>query len=247
MSVEDLIKELLRELLPLVKKRILVMFSGGTVNLELLLDILIEVNLNDYDLVISENAQQIINQDLLKTLKGNTVTSMVDLEVAIKKADFVLIPVLSRNTLSKIALGISDNLLTTGISRALMMNKEIVIVRDSYDPQNSVNIAKGLSKNVAYNAMIMNYEKQLESMDVKFIDTGEFRMAVEGNSLKKVPVVQSVEGGGFCNHSILTLSDINGNDSNSVLKIRESTIITPLARDYIQSKGIKLEFQSISS
>lgn len=244
MSVEELFKNLLRELLPLVKKRILVFISGGSVNLELLLEILSDVKLNDYDLVISENAQQVIDQNLLKTLQANTVISMHDLETALKRTDFVLIPALSRNTLSKISLGIADNLLTTGIARALMMSKEVIIVRDSYHPQNLVNIAKGLSENIVYNAMIMKYEKQLEEMGATLIDTGSFRMTVERNSIHKVTSSQSAEQEVYCKSSILTLSDVSQNEGKRILKLRDGTIITPLARDYIQNKGITLEFLS---
>lgn len=242
MSVEELFKNLLRELLPLIKKRILVFISGGSVNLELLIEILINEKLNDYDLVISENAQQVIDQNLLKTLKANTISSLQDLETALKRTDFILIPALSRNTLSKITLGIADNLLTTGIARALMMNKEVIIVRDSYHPQNSVNIAKGLSENRVYNAMIMKYEKQLEEMGVTLIDTGSFRTTVERNSFHKVTSSQSAEQEVYCNSSILTLGDVSQNQEKRILKIRDGTIITPLARDYIQSKGITLKF-----
>jgi Phosphopantothenoylcysteine synthetase/decarboxylase len=271
MNMEEIIKSIVREILPLINKKILIFISGGKVNAESLMSTLTDFELIDYNIVMSEAATSVIDKRLIEKLKGRIIDSQDKLNETIRNAEFILIPILTRNTLSKVALGIEDNLITTGIARAIMLSKEIIAVRDSYDPKNSTNISEGFSSNSVYNSMLSNYEKILDSFGVKFIDSSEFRETIQykfynsslqpfskkkANNLEKYTesdrkediirqnkVIESKkEERIIFNSSILTVKDINRILEDGVIRLNEGTIITPLAKDYIYNNNLKVEF-----
>jgi 3-polyprenyl-4-hydroxybenzoate decarboxylase len=270
MNMEEIIKSIVREILPLINKKILVFISGGKVNAESLISTLADFELIDYNIVMSEAATSVIDKGLIEKLKGRIIDSQDKLNETIRNAEFILIPVLTRNTLSKVALGIEDNLITIGIARAIMLSKEIIAVRDSYDPENSTNISQGFSSNSAYNSMLSNYEKILDSFGIKFIDSSEFRGTIKykfynssfqpfnkkkANSLEKYTesnrnenivrqnkLIESKKERNIFNSSILTVKDINHVLEDGVIRLNEGTIITPLAKDYIYNNNLKVEF-----
>ena len=85
---------------------------------------------------------------------------------------------MTRNTLAKCATGIQDNLVTTGIAEALMMNREVIAVKDSFDPQNPKNISLGFSKNPAYNKFVLGYQDTLTNFGMKFIDADDLKHTI---------------------------------------------------------------------
>ncbi|KYH29500.1 MULTISPECIES: flavoprotein [Clostridium] len=254
MNIEDIVKSIVREILPLLNKKILIFISGGKVNSEILLKALCDFSTVEYSIVMSQEAKLIIDRELLEELNGNIIESTEKIDDCIKNSEFVLIPILTRNTLSKVALGIEDNIVTTGIARSIMLNKEIIAVRDSYDPKNSINISEGFSSNSAYNSMLLEYEKKLESFGVKFIDSKEFKRTIQHKFFNSVPRSSIKEKEDIpakdttnkarveFNSSILTVKDINQILNDGVITLRKNTIITPLAKDYIYNNKIKVEF-----
>lgn len=271
MNMEEIIKSIIKQILPLINKKVLIFISGGKVNAESLIRTLAEFELIEYNIVMSEAAKSVIDKSLLEKLKGRIVDSQDNLNDTIRNAEIILIPILTRNTLSKVALGIEDNLTTTGIARAIMLSKEIIAVRDSYDPQNSINISEGFSSNSVYNSMISNYENTLGSFGIKFVDSNEFKETIndkfynsslqpvhkkEENSKEKytesnrnkdiITQRESIqlkkEEKSIFNSSILTVKDINHILDDGVIRLKEGTIITPLAKDYIYNNNLKVQF-----
>ncbi|WP_411682884.1 flavoprotein [Clostridium thailandense] len=270
MNIEEIVKSIVREILPLINKKILIFISGGKVNSESLISTLTEFELIDYKIVMSEAAASVIDKRLIEKLKGKIIDSQDKLNEAIRDAEFVLIPILTRNTLSKVALGMEDNLITIGIARAIMISKEIIAVRDSYDPNNSINISEGFSSNLAYNSMLLNYERILDSFGIKIIDSSEFRETVRNkfynsslqpfskkkinssgkytesgrneNAIRQNKLIKSKKEEIIFNSSILTVKDISHILENGVIRLNEGTIITPLAKDYIYNNKLKVEF-----
>ncbi|MCM3691889.1 flavoprotein [Neobacillus niacini] len=259
MNIEELVRNMLQNLLPEWNMRVTIFLSGGSVNTEILLKVLADFDHKNYDLVISESGKMSISTDAIKALNGNVINSFSELEKSLEEADFILIPVMTRNTLTKAALGIADNLVTTGIARALMMTKEVWAVKDSFDANHPINRVKGLAYNQAYNDMLKGYETQLEYFGVKFIPLEEFKSALQNKinygygSLTKtnvfeahVPVIKNDQSTSSSDmvkvdSSILTVGDIRKYEHHGVIQIKPSTIVTPLARDFISSKQMKLE------
>ena len=176
MDIQDLLRPIVTQIVNMLNKRALLFISGGEVNLKEIFESLSSMGIIKYDIVMTENAKDVIPQNYISSLKGKMIESKEELTGALKADDLIVIPVMTRNTLSKCAVGIQDNLVTTGIAEALMMDKEIIALTDSFDPENPTNVSLGLNKNKAYNKFILNYKDTLSSLGINF---------VEGNNLKK--------------------------------------------------------------
>lgn len=256
LNIEELVKNMLQTIVPNVNKRILIFLTGGTVNAEILLNILADYDGHQYDIVISESGRESLSEAAVEALKGNRLNSFSELKDALKKADFILIPVMTRNTLAKAALGIEDNLVTTGIARALMSNKEVFAVKDSFSSEHPINKAMDLAHNAAYNAMLKSYEYQLETFGLKFIELEEFKTVIqnkrgtdfapkESSGLKAAELATETVTAHRkvkLDSSILTLGDLRGYENEEIIQVKANTIITPLAKDFININQVKLEW-----
>lgn len=244
-NIEKVIGPIVAEILSQINKKVLIFLSGGTVNAESLLKVLRDFELINYSIVLSRAAKEILDERLLESLDGKIIESMDVLAEELDKAEIVLIPIMTRNTLSKVALGISDNLVTTGISRAIMTDKDIILVRDSYNPKNRRNISEGLSNNEAYNSMILNHEKTLESYGIKLVDSEEFKESIRGelkySKLETRDQVERDKSSKRIDSSVLTFNDISQICNDGKITVKRGTIITPLAKDYIYNNNIEVE------
>ncbi|MCJ7690172.1 MAG: flavoprotein [Clostridiaceae bacterium] len=250
MNIEELLKSIISDVLLLLNKKVLIFVSGSLTNAESLLNTLSDFEFIDYHIVLSDSAKFIIKKELIEKFKGNIINTFNELDDTVKSSDFILIPILTRNTLSKVAIGIEDNLVTTGIARAIMLNKEIYAVRDSFDAKNPINISEGFSSNLSYNSMLSKYENTLEGFGVKFIDSSEFKGSLSQrvySSINKEDVGrdqgprQNQTITKF-NSTILTIKDIGRVLEDGIITIKENTIITPLAKDYIYNKNIGIKY-----
>lgn len=258
MNIEELLRPIITQIVNLMNKRVLLFISGGAVNLKDIFESLSSMKMLQYDIVMTESSRKIIPQDYIDNLNFRLIDSKSELTKAIREDDLILVPVMTRNTLAKCATGVQDNLVTTGIAEAIMMNKEVIVVKDSFDPQNSVNIALGFSKNAAYNKFILHYEDKLISFGVKFINSIDIKGTINArfsimstaaedlyheNAIKDT-VIKKEEA---CNikrlSGILTIEDIilAVNDSKEIW-IKEGSLLTPLAKDYIYNKGINVNY-----
>lgn len=259
MNSDELIKNIIVQVLSTMNKKILLFISGGGVNIKHIFNILASFKFINYEIVMSEAANGVIQEEFINKLEGKIIKDKNSMTSAINESELILIPVLTRNTLAKVALGISDNLLTVGISESIMMNKNIIALSDSFHPDNPVNISLGYSKNNCYNKFILNYENVLESMGVKFIQSVELKNRVyeelfhmnmilekkkDGES--KSVEVQNIEvkdKGLKFNSNILTVDDIMSclNRQNEIY-IKRNVIITPLAKDFIYNNNIIIKY-----
>jgi hypothetical protein len=122
-----------------------------------------------------------------------------------------------------------------------MMNKNVVAIKDSFDPKNPINMSLGLTKNSVYNDMILKYEKTLVNMGMKFINSDEI-----GNVIGKNRSFQNFLEDNLSSDNILTgvltKKDIIKSCENGQVFIRKNAIITPLAEEYILNEGIDVRY-----
>lgn len=180
MDIEDLLKTIVTQLVAMMNKRVLIFISGGAVNLKEIFETLASMKMLQYDIVITESAKKVIPEQYISNLNHKIIDCKVEMTKVIREDDFILVPVMTRNTLAKCATGVQDNLVTIGIAEALMMNKEVIAVRDSFDPQNDKNISLGFSKNPAYNKLILGYEDSLTNFGMRFINACDLKGAISG-------------------------------------------------------------------
>lgn len=258
MNIEDLLRPIIAEIVNKMNKRILLFISGGAVNLKGIFETLSSIQMLQYDIVMTEASKKVIPEEYIANLNGRLIDCKVELTKAVREDDIIIVPIMTRNTLAKCAAGIEDNLVTTGIAEAIMMNKEVIVVKDSFDPQNQVNISLGFNKNAAYNKHILGYEDKLTSFGVKFINAADIKRTINARfsimsnanenlnheSAIKNTVVNKEE---TCNikklSGILTIEDIMLAANNSKeIWVKEGSLLTPLAKDYIYNNGINVNY-----
>lgn len=258
MNIEDLLRPIIAEIVNKMNKRILLFISGGAVNLKGIFETLSSMQMLQYDIVMTEASRKVIPEEYIANLNGRLIDCKVELTKAVREDDIIIVPIMTRNTLAKCAAGIEDNLVTTGIAEAIMMNKEVIAVKDSFDPQNQVNISLGFNKNAAYNKLILGYEDKLTSFGVKFINAADIKRTINARfsimsnanenlnheSAIKNTVVNKEE---TCNikklSGILTIEDIMLAANNSKeIWVKEGSLLTPLAKDYIYNNGINVNY-----
>lgn len=258
MNIEDLLRPIIAEIVNKMNKRILLFISGGAVNLKGIFETLSSMQMLQYDIVMTEASKKVIPEEYIANLNGRLIDCKVELTKAVREDDIIIVPIMTRNTLAKCAAGIEDNLVTTGIAEAIMMNKEVIAVKDSFDPQNQVNISLGFNKNAAYNKLILGCEDKLTSFGVKFINAADIKRTINARfsimsnanenlnheSAIRNTVVNKEE---TCNikklSGILTIEDIMLAANNSKeIWVKEGSLLTPLAKDYIYNNGINVNY-----
>lgn len=251
MDVEELIKAITIQVLSMFYKKVLIFVSGGVVNIKEEFETLKEFNNLKYSAVLSDSAKNVIPKQFIKVLNADVIEDKKSMSQKINEADFILIPVMTRNILAKTALGIRDTFITTGISEAIMKNKKIIAVKDSFDPDNPVNISLGYSQNAMYNEMLKSYMKTLESFGVSFINAFELKktigtlLCVEDSKAAPISDINRIitkETSQATLKGIITKSDLLPLGDCRNIKLVKGTVITPLAKDYIDSENIKIDY-----
>jgi len=254
LDIEELIKAITIQVLGLVNKKVLIFISGGVVNIKEEFETLKEFNNFKYSAILSDSAKDIVPMNYIENLNADIIDDKKAMSKKINEVDFILIPVMTRNILVKTALGIRDTLITTGISEAIMKNKKIIVVKDSFDPGNPVNISLGYSQNTAYNQMLMNHMKTLEGFGVSFINAYDLKNAIDSltsirqqsipvqiaNTSIKSVIAQEVTQATL--KGIITKTDLLSLRNSKSIKIEKGTVITSLAKDYIDSENIKIDY-----
>ncbi|MDF2879819.1 MAG: hypothetical protein K0R54_376 [Clostridiaceae bacterium] len=253
MDLNELIKIITAEVLKMLDKKVLLFISGGAVNIKDTFAVLNEYKLIKYSAVISNSAKEVIPEIYTKSLNLEILNEKKCIVKAINNSDLILIPVLTRNTLAKTALGIRDNYFTTGISEALMRNKKVIAVKDSCDPECEVLKSMGVTVNKEYNKMLIGYLKTLESFGVTLINSSQLKDVMNNelnltsknydksnDNVKKSKVKEqtnSVELNG-----VITMGELLSLNGNKEVIIAKDALITPLAKDYIDSEKIKIKY-----
>lgn len=253
MEINELIKEITAEILKRLDKKVLLFISGGAVNIKETFSVLNEYKLIKYFAVISNSAKEVIPEVYTKDLNLEVLSEKRCIVNAIKDSDLILIPVLTRNTLAKTALGIRDNYFTTGISEALMRNKKIIAVKDSCDPECGVLKSMGVTANKEYNKMLTGYLKALECFGVTLINSAqlkdvmdnELNLSSQKNNILDENVKKCEIKEQSCTeelNGVITMGELLPLKDKKEIIISKDALITPLAKDYIESEKLKIKY-----
>ncbi len=253
MEISELIKEITAEVLKRLDKKVLLFISGGAVNIKETFSVLNEYKLIKYTAVMSDSAKKVIPEIYTKDLNLEVLNEKSCIVNAINNSDLILIPVLTRNTLAKTALGIRDSYLTTGISEALMRNKKIIAVKDSCDPECEVLKSMGVTANIEYNKMLMGYLSRLESFGVTLINSKQLKDIMDNElnlscrknnkqdeNIKKCEIKEQDNAAKL--NGVITMGELLPLKGKKEVIISKDALITPLARDYIENEKIKIKY-----
>ncbi len=205
------------------KNRGLVVINGGTGNLEQIMLELEKIKQKyELEIVFSEAGKEIVKKEKFQNFNITDDFNMKACEPLLQKNDILLLPLLTKNSCAKIAVGIRDSAVTYLISKALLAQKEIVAVYDSCIADNKTAYASQINFNI----------EKLKSYGIKFVRSSELsdyilkRKNLEINFLKE--------------KKIITAEDIYEMKNKKII-VSKSAIITTLAREKAENNGIIFE------
>lgn len=205
------------------KEKILVAITGSTNNLEQIVLELRRISQNyDLSLVFSEAAKNIIDENIFSEFHIIKDFSIKNYDEILSKNDIVLLPLLTKNTVAKLVVGIRDNAITNLVSKALLLEKKVIAAYDSCIVNNDVPYAKLINSNV----------EKLKNYGLIFVQAKELadymlsKKDLEINSLREKNVIAAKD-----------LKDLY----NKKIIISKNTVVTTLAKERAKENKIVFE------
>jgi hypothetical protein len=169
-----------------------------------------------------------------------------DLESALAQAELVLAPVLTRDTIVKSALGLSDSPSSFALVRALLAKKQVIAISDfalAELEQSAGEIVKPAPSSLVN--LMHQYLERLRQWGVGFVKPADIFRSVEAaiagtgdktcDSLPPRPPFK---------RQIVTVEDLQGAKQfgQKRFRIERNGIVTDEARDYAAREGIALDY-----
>ena len=205
------------------KEKILVVITGSTNNLEQIVLELRKISKNyDLSLVFSEAAKNIIDENIFSEFYIIKDFSIKNYDEILSKNDIILLPLLTKNTVAKLVVGIRDNAVTNLVSKALLLEKRVIAAYDSCIVNNEVPYAKLINSNV----------EKLKDYGLIFVQAKELadymlnKKDLEINSLREKNVIAAKD-----------LKDLY----NKKIIISKNTVVTTLAKERAKENNIVFE------
>nr|WP_281420443.1 flavoprotein [Tissierella simiarum] len=231
----------------------MVILTGGTSYSNEILEILMQYDNVKYEYIISENALKI--EEIKEWRKiGEKIEGDKQIYESIKKAECVIIPLLTRNTLAKISVGIADNETTTAIQLALMMGKPAIAIDASWNPETEFAKLMRLNTNEAYNKMLFDHKSKAEKLGMSFVSVYDFEIEVNKylyKGIKNKEIQEKDIKSTECSKehtdvniideknidSFITYGDISG---KGTIYLSKNSRLTDLAKEYISQNRVKV-------
>ena len=205
------------------KEKILVAITGSTNNLEQIVLELRKISKNyDLSLVFSEAAKNIIDENVFSEFHIIKDFSIKNYDEILSKNDIILLPLLTKNTVAKLVVGIRDNAVTNLVSKALLLEKRVIAAYDSCIVNNEVPYAKLINSNV----------ERLKDFGLIFVQAKELadymlnKKDLEINSLRE--------------KNVITAKDLKDLYDKKII-ISKNTVVTTLAKERAKENQIVFE------
>lgn len=205
------------------KEKILVAITGSTNNLEQIVLELRKISKNyDLSLVFSEAAKNIIDENIFSEFHIIKDFSIKNYDEILSKNNIILLPLLTKNTVAKLVVGIRDNAVTNLVSKALLLEKRVIAAYDSCIVNNEVPYAKLINSNV----------EKLKDYGLIFVQAKELadymlnKKDLEINSLRE--------------RNVITAKDLKDLYDKKII-ISKNTVVTTLAKERAKENQIVFE------
>ena len=205
------------------KEKILVVITGSTNNLEQIVLELRKISKNyDLSLIFSEAAKNIIDENVFSEFHIIKDFSIKNYDEILSKNDIILLPLLTKNTVAKLVVGIRDNAVTNLVSKALLLEKRVIAAYDSCIVNNEVPYAKLINSNV----------EKLKDYGLIFVQAKELadymlnKKDLEINSLRE--------------KNVITAKDLKDLYDKKII-ISKNTVVTTLAKERAKENQIVFE------
>ena len=205
------------------KEKILVVITGSTNNLEQIVLELRKISKNyDLSLVFSEAASNIIDENVFSEFHIIKDFSIKNYDEILSKNDIILLPLLTKNTVAKLVVGIRDNAVTNLVSKALLLEKRVIAAYDSCIVNNEVPYAKLINSNV----------EKLKDYGLIFVQAKE----LADYMLKK----KDLEINSLREKNVITAKDLKDLYDKKII-ISKNTVVTTLAKERAKENQIVFE------
>lgn len=224
------------------KKKALIVITGGSSYSNEIFEILKKKKDIKYEYIESENSTKVIDIEKLDII-ATRVDDIEKIEESIQESDFLLVPFLTRNTLSKIALGIADTKATTSIQLALMMGKKVISLDASWNPESEAAKLKKINANKAYNKMLFSYKEKAEELGMKSIAIYDLEKEIDEIYINKTSSKKVDENNtstmikDISQAQYITCEDVIGKDKIYIYKYQK---LTDLAKEYVLDKKVEI-------
>lgn len=257
--IQQVVAEVLKRLLPHVgadgeRGTLTVVFSGATAGYTEALQQIRSLVLRGFrvELVFSRGAAELYAKYVWEQLDGFPHISALDSSKwlrAVKETRALMVPMLSVNTLSKLALLIGDNLASNVLLHGLFMGKPVILAQNGVDPSDAGRIEPHFPGASA--CLVKAIEERLQvarSYGCTVTDVSQLSFALEA-ALEPAPTALPNDGhvrGAKAlrlerKSNIVTAADVlQAHHSGTQLRLRSSTVITPLARELASKHGVCL-------
>ena len=205
------------------KEKILVAITGSTNNLEQIVLELRKISKNyDLSLVFSEAASNIIDENMFSEFHIIKDFSIKNYDEILSKNNIILLPLLTKNTVAKLVVGIRDNAVTNLVSKALLLEKRVIAAYDSCIVNNEVPYAKLINSNV----------EKLKDYGLIFVQAKE----LADYMLKK----KDLEINSLREKNVITAKDLKDLYDKKII-ISKNTVVTTLAKERAKENQIVFE------
>ncbi|WP_042273929.1 flavoprotein [[Clostridium] dakarense] len=237
-KIKKIIEKLLSEH---SNKKALIIITGGNVYSNEIFEILKKKKDIKYEYIESENSTKIIDIEKIDNI-ATRIEDIEKIEESIQESDFLIVPFLTRNTLSKVALGIADTKATTSIQLALMMGKKVISLDASWNPESEAAKIKKINANNAYNKMLFSYKEKAEKLGMKSIAIYDLEKEIDEIYINKTYAKEVVENDttivvDVSQAQYITCEDILGKDK---IYLSKNQKFTDLAKEYVLEKNVKI-------
>jgi hypothetical protein len=255
--IQQVVAEVLKRLLPHVgangeQGTVTVVFSGATAGFTEALQQIRSLVLRGFrlELVFSRGAEDLHTRHVWEELDGFPHITALDSSRwlrAVKETQAIVVPMLSVNTLSKLSLLIGDNLASNVILHGLFMGKPVILVQNGVDPSDAGRIephfpgaSAGLARAIEERLQVARSYGCTVTGVSRLANTLEYALAPASTKSSNVNCVgRRAAPAPERKSNLVTAADVlQAHHLGTQLRVRSSTIITPLARELATKHGV---------
>jgi len=244
MEKEEIIRNILKSLLPMMDKKALVLLTGGTADYQEYQKMVDELLLTEARIAVTPAFQSLASDEIRERLSSRYIMNGETLYREINEINIIIIPVLTRNTLAKGAMGIQDNLVSMAIAAGFMKKIPILAVTENCSPGSRHTREKGMNLNEPYNRMMIEYEERWKEFGGILIGREEFSSRLKKMLYPEIPIYSeshSPEQSSSEVFQVLTMKDVQGLRPGQRIRVSSRSVITPSAREALNEKNIIVE------
>jgi flavoprotein len=234
------------------KKKLLLVFTGGTGNFDKVMSQLITLSQEYHFLALFTPAfEKAIGREKVRQDIEFEDVSKEGLYDALSKIDTVIFPTLTQNTAAKASIGIRDSLGSEALACGLLLKKKVIAVTDSI-PLRSMPVAYGrmvgeILKRLEQLGVYMCEGEELSEILLKRNDSVSIKQAVNTTAAK-----ESVSSEKLTQTEAFVFEEKNPVTADVIYKaalegyeriiLKPKTIVTPMAKDTAKDKKITIEW-----